>query len=209
MTFTVDKHYKYAVQNFPWNENVSINPLNPNEFIHLVKEIGEKIIKASESKPLYENLNERDFKLTDICYFIVQFDDRQTGNSQTVVRMQKPSEVEKTILTHTVQAISQTFKIMENKLFNNIKEKEIKAMTLLFGIHRVYNIAQNIIECPQPADQIQETETALTELTQNRERYVRSDQLSEQAKDCLLARVDQMIKEQIELLAALKISLQD
>lgn len=194
MNFTVDARYQDVVQNFVWPEQKedSTLPISSSELDGLVQDVAKQIIGASQIRT--------QLSLPSLSHTILRITQDLDGkySKDTPAKIEQASEKEKTILSHTFKALT--------KMFESVTAMDLKVATLVFGIHRVHDLAtENIIPLSELSSQIEQMETALAELRTFRSRY--SEQLIADAPESIrqiIANVDKNIEEQSQKLALLK-----
>jgi hypothetical protein len=205
MSFNVDANLRQAEEQFSWEE--SLTDYLPNQIEDLdalVYEIAEKIIGASDIRVNLELMANRGLSLKEVCYLIHQ---NQVG--ELLNRIQQATLKEKHILRHVFGKLSENF--------IQVQPGDLKAITLLFGIKRISEIAaKNIIEiapentiiAEQPIlTQCEEMSNILAKLIIGRSRYD-INSVSESQK-IFLMQLDAQIQEKGELLEALRLSTAD
>lgn len=195
MSFNVDVNYKLAVDNFSWDDSAAPLAIPLNDFHGLITNISEKIIAASQIRPMLEMVSSKTLSLAESCYLVVQDKDRKVENPTTVSLIQQASREEKTLLKHTVIKLSEDF--------IQVPPNDLKTITLLFGIQRVHDLAKGIIvDIPESRTPVEKLEADLTKLKEIRNQYDPSS-LS-QVEQEFLQKVDDKIEEKTKLLNTLK-----
>jgi hypothetical protein len=194
MNFTIDTRYQQAVQNFAWpnQEDSAALPIAQMQFNQLVQEVAQKIIAASQIRSKFSLPS-----LSDTFLLVTQDQDKKYGKD-TPAKIEQASEKEKTILSHTFQALK--------KVFEQVTESDLKIAALVFGIYRIHDLAtEKIVPLSELHSQIEQMEKSLAELTTMRSRY--SEDLIAKAPEQVkqfIANVDRAIAEQSQKLALLK-----
>lgn len=98
----------------------------------LVQEVAQKIIAASQIKPLLSGMAKRELSLRDSFYLIVQDSDRQYSED-TPAQINAASAAEKQITAHVVKALS--------KDFVAVTKEDLTTAAVLFGIKRIHELA--------------------------------------------------------------------
>ncbi|MBA3239409.1 MAG: hypothetical protein H0T62_13855 [Parachlamydiaceae bacterium] len=194
MNFNVDPNLRQSVEQFSWEEQGAISlSLEKGVIDALVCEIAEKIIGASDLRPKLELMANRSFSLKEVCYLVHQ---NQAGELSN--RIQQVTLIEKHIVRDVFEKLSENF--------IQVEPADLKAITLLFGIKRISEIAaKNNIMPEQPTlTQIEALSNTLAELTLLRSKYdINSVPESQRV---FLMQLDAQIHEKGELLEALRLS---
>jgi hypothetical protein len=203
MSFNIDPKYSTAVQNFNFvnyeaNAQLSISASDLNEVIN---EVYDKIITASQMKPMFSQSAGRELSLREVCFITAQeFDKEEKTN--TVARIEAASPEEKVVLSHAVNNLAQKFA--------QVTDADLKAAALLFGIHRIHQfVAGKIVAIADHVSKIEQMEMALTQLNSMRSQFAATNQIQNESTRAFLAQVDAKIIEQATLLTALKESVKD
>lgn len=165
MQFNVDASLKQAVEQFSWEEQVenTILPIPVDDANTVANEVTDKIIAASDIRPTMEMMAKKTMSLKEVCYLVVQSQDSKLANPVTLTRIQQVTQDEKTILNHVFKKLSE--------MFVQVESNDLKAITLLFGIHRISEVAaRNIPDLPQLTPD-QESQANLTQLIEMRNQY--------------------------------------
>lgn len=228
MNFNVDANLRQAIEQFPWDEQVPNTdlPISVDDANVVVNEVAEKIVAASNIRPTLESMAKKTMSLKEVCYLVVQSQESKLENPVVLNRIQQVTQDEKIILSHVFKELSGAFVQLE--------ANALKAMTLLFGIQRVSEIAARNIpdllqltpvqelanvsqltisettakNTPVPSrqlTQIEELEANLSQLIKLRNKFDINSVPVEQRG--FLDNVDEQIKEKSAFLKALHLSL--
>jgi hypothetical protein len=200
--FDIQNKYTDAIANFTfveWKEDLELT-ISSDDLNEVVKEVAEKIITASQLRSLFSSMANRELSLRDTCYLVVQDTDKKTGQD-TPAKIANTTEKAKGILSHVVKKLSIDFV--------NLTTTDLNVLALLFGIHRISDLAKDVLIVMPVLSEIEQMEAALNQLIELRSKYpkVLSDDMAEESQ-LFLAQVDAKIKKQTELLEALRKSSQ-
>ncbi len=199
MINTIDARYLEAVQKFDWSEQVDNSTLSISnvDLDAVVNEIAQKIIAASQLRPIISQIFQDPLSLSQTWAYIVQDLDNKFGQ-QTIQKILNASAKEVKILNQTVKKLSDLFKQVTNE--------DLKAATLLFGIQRIHELAAaNLTVIPTQLTKTQQMELALSKLILERNQI--SNEAMTKGGPSILAKIneiDQAIEKYSELLKTLK-----
>jgi hypothetical protein len=199
--FNIQDKYTNAVANFPfveWKEDLELT-IHSDDLNGVVKEVAEKIIAASQMRPMFSMMAQREFSLRDTCYLVVQDTDRRDA-LDTPDRIANAPEKAKAIVSHVAKKLSADFV--------QVNADDLKVLSLLFGVHRICDLAKEVIIFLPELSKLEQMEADLNKLIALRSQYpaVPSETMSEMERN-FLAQVDAKIVEQTELLNAFRLSL--
>jgi hypothetical protein len=200
MNFNVDPNYLNSVQTFVFADYNAAAPLSisSTDLTAVVKEVSLAIITASQLKPLFSQMASKELSLRDVCFIVAQESDKKEKKN-TVANIENASQGEKVILSHTIHKLSQDF--------TQVTKDDLNVVTLLFGIQRIHQFASaKIIDIEMKETEIRQMEEALAQLIAVRSQYSTAN--ANETTQAFLAKVDAKIKEQSDLLATLKASLE-
>ncbi len=160
--YTIDPNYKTAVDNFAWPTTANTTA-DANHVTQVVTEVTNKIIAASGIRPMLQTMANQTFSLAIVSYLVVQDQDKKSL-APTVERINQASPVEKTVLAHSLEKLASDFEL--------VQRDDVKAMTLLFGIHKVHALATAIIAPTQDnSSQVQQLEATIAKFEAIRNKY--------------------------------------
>ncbi|MBA2367969.1 MAG: hypothetical protein H0V82_02965 [Candidatus Protochlamydia sp.] len=198
--FKIDPNLKQTIDNFAWNQEFEKKPLpiDEKDFEKVIVEISNKILGAANIRPMLEMTAGQQFSLAEVCYLVVQSQEQKLNNPTILKNVEQVTPEARSILKNTFTRLSNDF--------IQVQSSDLKAITLLFGINRITELAKNSVTFRKELDPIQEMKLALTHLEGIRSKY-NMDNLSEVEREFLL-KIDAQIEEKKELLEALTLSLE-
>jgi len=208
MNFEVNNSLRIAVDNFPWVDHTNDHSFSVSETdsAPVIAEIKQNIKAASDIKSVLPS----ELSLIDICNIITQDLDKKYGGPTTLDFIEKAAESihEKNILTHLFKKLS---------LDDQQPQNDLKAMTLLFGVKKISQLAKQKLTPSQPIILdpaslqmlLQRQEMVLKQLIALNSKFAEVDmnQLPE-ANLLFLQKVDTQIQASQAQITALKLSLE-
>lgn len=199
--FNIQSRYVDAIAGFnfvEWKEDLALS-ISQNDLDRVVSNVAEKIIAASQLKPLFSSMAERELSLRDACYLCAQDTDRK-DNQDTPAKIVNAPEEAKEIISYAAEKLS--------KDFVNVNSDDLNVLTLLFGIHRITELAQGVIITP-PLSKLEQAEKDLNRLkVLKEEAFTPLNQVAPESQ-IILDQVNQKITEATELLSTLQINTQE
>ena len=199
MNFNVDASLKNAVESFSWDVQETGNDLliHVNDLSILVTEISQKIFTAAQLRPTLEPMAKKTLSLAEICYLIVQDQDRKLANPEILNLIQHAATNEKIILKHALKKLTEDFV--------NVTQPDLKVLTLLFGIKRIFQVASNTVFLfNSQAEEIHDLEITLNELVAKRRQF--DIRLMPDLQKAYLQEIDRAIQQASARLETLKLS---
>lgn len=185
--YDVNERYVHAVDAYVFAalEEGTPSSLLDRDLNLLTEEIARKIIAASDVRPNFEALSGKTLSLRDTVYVCVQERDVKLGqDTPEMIEGEGADERSKEVLGHVFKKLSVDFV--------QVKPDDLKAVALLFGIHRICDLAMGrITQMPEPQSIILQKETALNQLVNMRNQY--SMLAVNSATGAFLAQVDAQI----------------
>lgn len=168
MNFEINPNFQTAIKEFQWanlepQETPLQTILSEVDLESVTNAIAHHIIGASDLRPKLTPMAGRELSLLEVCTIIAQQQDTRTGIS-TISTIQDATAEEKIALSQTFSKLS--------VLFEQVKSDDLKGMTLLFGVHRIHDIAKGkIIQIAPEKSILEEKEDALAKLLELRMKF--------------------------------------
>lgn len=198
--YTINTELQKSILGFNWitekteeEQNASFVP-DGKQLDEAVNLVANSIIAASNIRSNFSEKAERELSLLEVCYIIAQESGKSSLTSDLTV---KASFQERTFI-HLIAS-----KLKE--WFVQVKEEDLKAATLLFGIHKVHEFVTSKILSAEPLSRLLQMQMMLTKMLEIRSKYdgVEPANLSEKDRD-FLAKVDQSIVQAQAVVASLQ-----
>lgn len=197
MNIIINRNYEQTVKNFPWNETHCGPSISDEVMTSITTEVFNKIVAADAIKPTVEKVVGRSFSLAEICYLVVQDQDKKLTSPCTVlaqIQTASKDEAQINVAHHVFKKLSE--------MFVRINSSDLKDITLLFGIQKISQAANNSFSFPNPQSIAQQMENDLTKLIALRSKY-NINNVPDAQKE-FLKKVDAEILEKTECLKVLK-----
>lgn len=152
---------------FPTIEEGTPSFLPERDLNLLTQEIARKIIVASDLRPRFDAQSGRKVSLREAVYFCVQDRDiKFNQDTPLAIEGEGSHERSKEILGRVVKQLSVDF--------IQVNPDDLKAVALLFGVHRICDLAMGrITEMPEPELYTESMVKALDRLIEFRNKYPR------------------------------------
>lgn len=138
--FKPDANYQHAVETFQWPDEGTLPQLSISswELEDVTRRVADQIFNVKVANPTHDwevkkaNHYQGGASYLDTAYCLLQYQDKQRGDTATVGRIEHATAEEKALLCLVREQLSQ---MHLSNLFDRV---ELKQLTLLCGIHDVH-----------------------------------------------------------------------